>query len=130
MNILRSRLFWIIAIVIALITIFFAVAPKPIDMNLEKIGNGQNSVVFVYDPNLTMSNLQATEINKARELIGEQAIFLIAKIGDPTAQDFIKRYDARSLDLLFFNEQGNLIYRHIALLKYEELIQKLSGKSP
>jgi len=50
--------------------------PKPIDRNLEKIGNGQKSVVFVYDPNLVVSNQQATEISKARKLIGEQANFL------------------------------------------------------
>jgi len=66
----------------ALIAVASTFIPKPIDTDLEKIGNGQKSVVFVYDPNLVVSNQQATEISKARKLIGEQANFLIVKIKD------------------------------------------------
>ena len=117
----RNSFYWIAFSIIAFVIVFFANMPKPIDMNLEKIGNGQRAVVFVYDPNLAVSNQQATEMNKAREIIGEQAIFLIAKTGDPESEGFKKRYHARSPDLLFFNREGELVDRQVALLSAEEL---------
>ena len=83
--------------------------PKPIDRNLEKIGNGQKSVVFVYDPNLVVSNQQATEISKARKLIGEQANFLIVKIGDPKREGFKNTYRVSSADLLFLTVMGSYL---------------------
>ncbi len=129
MNILkRNSFYWIILSVIAFVIVFLSHMPKPIDMNLEKIGNGQKAVVFVYDPNLAISYQQATEINKARKILGEQAIFLIAKTGDPKGEGFKKRYHARSPDLLFFNREGELIDRQTALLSAEELTGKLSIK--
>ena len=102
--------------------------PRPIGMNLEKIGNGQKSVVFVYDPNLAVSNLQTTEINKARDMIGEQASFLIVKAGNPEVESFKNRYDARPATLLFFSGDGRLVDRQAALLNAEQLIERLSGQ--
>ena len=129
MNIMKNKkLFWTIFSIVAVIVVSIALLPKPIDMNLEQIGKGQKAVVFVYDPNLLDSNRQATEMNKARKHIGDQAIFLIAKTGDPDGEDFKTRYQARSLELLFFNKKGDLIDRQIAVLSAEELTGKLSGK--
>lgn len=128
MRILKNKYFLIISSVIVLVVIFLNLMPKPIDMNLEKIGNGLESVVFVYDPNLTVSNQQTIEINKARETIGEKVIFLIAKEGDPNSENFRKRYHARSADLLFFNSNGELIDRKVALVSADELIEKMLGK--
>ena len=125
MNILKSKVFWVIFSVIALVLIFFAVAPKPIDMNLEKIGNGQKSVVFIYDPNLAVSNQQAIEMNKARELIGEKAILLIADIGDPNSENFRKQYQARAAELLFFDKAGELLDRKTAVIYAGDLTRKL-----
>lgn len=128
MKILKNKYFWTVSLAIALVIIFLALMPKPIDMSLEKIGDGQESVVFVYDPNLSVSNQQAIEINKAREVIGEKVTFLIAKEGDPNSESFRKRYRARSAELLFFNSNGELIDRKVALVSAEEFIGIMSGR--
>ena len=103
--------------------------PKPIDMSLEKIGNGTPAVVFIYDLNLAASNEQANEINKARETLGDTINFLIAKAGDPTSADFRTKYDARSADLLFFDGSGQLIDRKLAVMNSDEFIAKLSNQA-
>ncbi len=123
---MKNKYLWIVVSVIALITVAAALLPEPIDTNLEKIGNGQKSVVFVYDLNLAVSNQQANEINRAREMIGEQANFLVVKAGDPTRDDFKDQYRARSADLLFFNGDGELVDRQRALLNAEALIEKVT----
>ncbi len=128
MKILKNTSFWTISLVIALIVIFLSLMPKPIDMDLEKIGDGQESVVFIYDPNLSVSNQQTIEINKAREVIGEKVTFLIANEGDPNSESFRKRYRARSAELLFFNGNGELTDRKIALVSAEEFIGTMSDQ--
>ncbi len=126
MNIFKKTSFWVIVSIIGFGFIAFSLIPKPIDTNLDNIGNGQKSVVFVYDANLTVSNQQTVEINKARETLGERVNFLLAKPGDPRAESFLKHHLALSTDLLFFNESGELVDRQVALLSAEELIESLS----
>lgn len=123
---MKNKYLWTVLSIIALIIVVAAVLPEPIDMKLEKIGNGQKSVVFVYDPNLTVSNQQATEMNRAREIIGQQANFLIVKAGDPTRNDFKEQYQTRPADLLFFNGDGELVDRQVALFNAETLIEKVT----
>lgn len=123
---MKSKYFWTPLVIIALIVLVAAFLPEPIDTDLEKIGNGQRSVVFVYDPNLVVSNQQATEMKRAREMIGEQANFLIVRAGDPTTDDFKQQYQARSADLLFFGTEGELVGRHVAVLPAEALIERVS----
>jgi len=125
MKLLKNKYLWILLSIIAPIIMVFTLMPKPIDMNLEKIGDGQKSVVFVYDPNLAVSNQQAIEINKAIKIIGEQVNFLIVKIGDPESESFKNKYRVRSADLLFFNGDGELFDRQVALLNAESLVEKL-----
>lgn len=126
MNILNNKYLWTLSVVIALALIVLSVLPRPIDMDLEKIGNGQQAVVFIYDPNLAVSNQQSVEINNARETIGEAVTFLIAKAGDPTSEGFRNRYQARSAELLFFDSDGKLIDRKVAPVSAGEFIAKLS----
>jgi len=123
---MKSKFLWIALSVAVLVIAVAILLPKPIDTDLAKIGNGQNSVVFVYDPNLAVSNQQANEINRAREMIGEQANFLAFRFGDPRKDGFKDQYQARSADLLFFNADGELVERQIALLDAETLIEKLT----
>lgn len=123
---MKNKYLWIALSVIALIIVAATLLPEPIDTDLEKIGNGQRSVVFVYDLNLAVSNQQANEINRAREMIGEQANFLVVRAGDPRRDDFRNQYQARSADLLFFNGAGELVDRQRALLNAEALIEKVS----
>ena len=130
MNIVKSKFFWITLSVAALIAAFITVIPKAIDMDLKKIGTGQPSVVFIYDPNLGVSNQQSTAMNKARESMNEQAIFLIAEIGDPQSAGFRNHYQAQPAELLFFSPQGEFIDRQFAPLSAAELTTKLLQTSP
>jgi hypothetical protein len=123
---MKSKYLWTPLVIIALIVLVAAFLPEPIDTDLGKIGNGQRSVVFVYDPNLVVSNQQATEMKRAREMIGEQANFLVVRAGDPTTDDFKQQYQARSADLLFFDGDGELVGRHVAVLPAEALIERVS----
>lgn len=126
MKVLKSKLLWTVVIIVALVLAFIALVPKGISMNLEEVGKGKKSVVFIYDPNLGVSNQQSSEINKAREVIGEEAAFVIAQVGDPRSKNFRDSYEARSAELLFFNETGKLINRKIAPLSSGELLRELS----
>jgi len=123
---MKSKYVWTIVVIAAFILVVFTVLPDPIDTDLEKIGNGQKSVVFVYDPNLAVSNQQATEMNEARGIIGDQANFLLVRAGDPTTDDFKSEYRARSADLLFFDGDGELVDRQVAVLSAEALIEKVT----
>ena len=125
MKLLNNKSLWILLSIIASVMLVFSVMPKPIEMNLEKVGNGQKSVVFVYDPNVAVSNQQAIEINKAIKIIGEQANFLIVKIGDPESESFKNKYQVRSADLLFFNGEGKLFDRQVALMRSDLLVERL-----
>lgn len=128
MKVLKNTFFWVVVLTLGVVAVFIAVVPKPISMNLDQIGSGQKSVVFVYDPNLVVSNQQANEMSRAREQLGEQAIFLVAKIGDPEGEGFKARYKARSTELLFFSKEGDLVDRKIALVSAENIVDKLSEK--
>jgi len=128
MKFIKNKYFLTILSILGFIAIFPFLMPKPIDMDLNNIGNGKKAVVFVYDANLVVSNQQAIEINKAREIIGEQVTFLITQTGNPESETFKKRYNSRSLELLFFSASGNLIDRNAALLSSEELVKILSNE--
>lgn len=122
MKLLKSRSLWAVAILLFLAYMVFALMPKPISMNLDSIGAGKESVVFIYDLNFTVSNKQSTEFNRAKETLGESINFLVAKQGDPTSASFRERYSARSTELLFFDDSGDLIARRPAPVSSEELI--------
>ncbi len=124
---LKYQYIWVPLLIIAIIIVFIIVMPKPIDMDLSKIGDGRKAVVFVYDPNLSVSGQQSVEMNQARSLVGDDVIFLIAKIGDPSGDLFMRRYNSRVTDLLFFNANGDLIDREAALLTAQELAGILSS---
>ena len=125
MKLLKSSFFWTSLIIIVSIGIGISLLPKSIDMDLEKIGNGNKSVVFVYDYGLAISNQQTTEINKAQTMVGDTITFLIAKTGDPKGEQFIRKYNSSAPELLFFDEEGKIIDREFAVIKAEDLIKKL-----
>ncbi|GGY55150.1 hypothetical protein GCM10011297_30070 [Bacterioplanes sanyensis] len=127
-KILLNKYLLITLSAIALVAVFVSLMPKPIDMTLENIGNGRPSVVFIYDLNLATSNPQTVEMNKARDLIGDGINFLVAKAGDPTTQAFRQSHQASSSDLLFFNSEGKLIDRSVAVIPAEVMIQRMSDK--
>ena len=127
MNLLKSKLLLTLAVIVALMAGLFTMMPKPIPRNLEAIGQGQKAVVFVYDPNLLASNQQAKAINQARAAGVDDVLFLAARTGDPAGDAFKQRYQAESLDLLFFDAQGALVDRDEALLSADELLARLAA---
>ncbi|MFT6207779.1 MAG: hypothetical protein ACJA0T_001693, partial [Colwellia sp.] len=106
---------WIYISVIVLIFIFigFAVTlmPKAFKMTHEQIGTGLPALVFIYDPNLVVSISQTEQMNKARDQLGVQVLFLIAKIRTPEGDQFIAEYQASPAELLLFDPSGRQIKR-------------------
>ena len=124
----KSKVLWSILFVIALIGLAISLMPKPIDMDLSKIGNGHKTLVFVYDLNLAVSNEQAEEINKARPLLAPNTNLLVAKVGDPNSRAFIDHFKADSAELFFFDEEGQLLHRMRALASDAQIRALLSGQ--
>lgn len=123
---MKNKYLWSVLPVIVLIVAVAMFLPKPIDTDLEKIGNGQGSVVFIYDPNLVVSTQQASEMKSAMERIGDRANFLLVRAGDPTTDDFKQQYQTRSADLLFFNGDGELFGRDVAVVPADVLIERIT----
>ncbi len=124
MKILNSKIFWVVFSLVCLGAIVLAL-PKGFNMNLDEIGNGSKSIVFVYDLNFSVSNRQTEQMNEARSYLGDKANFLIAKVGDPRGDDFKARYNASTAELFIFDEEGKLIDRKIALVPADYLIKKI-----
>jgi len=96
--------------------------PRGFDTNLDKIGAGKPALVFVYDANLVVSNQQAGEMNKARETLAEELHFLIADIGRPEGQLFMRQYRAERTQILLFAADGSLLKRTQGLVTAEQLL--------
>ncbi len=104
--------------------------PKGFEMTHEKIGSGVPTLVFVYDPNLEVSISQTEQMNEARDQIGDQVLFLIAKIGTPEGDRLIAQHRANPSELLLFNASGKLTKRQFALISASELILWLQVGEP
>ena len=124
MKFLKSKTLWTLCAIFLSLWVGIALLPKPIDMDLEKVGKGKKAVVFVYDYGLAISNPQTIEMNKAREMLGDNITFLIAKTGNPEAEKFMRRYNASAPELLFFDGNGKIFDREFAVIKAEEIIEK------
>tara|TARA_B110000977_G_C11072737_1_gene490124 strand:+ start:655 stop:978 length:324 start_codon:yes stop_codon:yes gene_type:complete len=104
--------------------------PKGFKMTHEEIGTGLPALVFVYDPNLAVNTSQTEQMNKAREMLGDQVLFLIAKINTPEGDQLIAKHRANAAELLLFNPSGKLIKRQFALRNSSELIQWIMLSEP
>lgn len=120
-------------IIVGLIAVFVAAfiwsLPAPIDNDLNQIGNGKKSVVFIYDLNRVVSNQQTIEINKSREELGDKVNYLVSRTGYPATDRIMKQYNAESAELLFFDESGELYHRRFALLDATQLKTIFANKS-
>ncbi|WP_254843478.1 hypothetical protein [Shewanella sp. UCD-KL21] len=113
----------VIASIVILFAVVFNVMPKGFKTTHEQIGTGKPAFVFVYDPNLAVSNSQTEQMNAARTEINDQAFFLIARIGTPEGDQLIAKYRANPAEMLLFDPAGNLIKRQYALRSAPELMQ-------
>jgi hypothetical protein len=112
-------------LIIGLIAVFVAALiwslPAAIDNDLNQVGNGKKSVVFIYDLNRVVSNQQTIEINKAKMDIGDTVNYLVSRTGYPATDKFMQNYKAESAELLFFDESGELFKRKFALVNAADL---------
>ncbi len=104
--------------------------PKGFKMTHEQIGTSKPALVFVYDPNLVVNISQSEQMNKARDLLGDQVFFLIAKIGTPEGDQLIAEHSANPAELLLFDRSGSLIKRQFALKSSNELIRWFAEGAP
>jgi len=104
--------------------------PKGFKMTHEQIGTGKPALVFIYEPNLVVNISQSEQMNKTRDLLGDQVFFLIAKIGTPEGDQLIAEHHANPSELLLFDRSGSLIKRQFALKNSNELIQWLAEGAP
>jgi hypothetical protein len=118
-------------LIIGLIAIFVAASiwtlPAAIDNDLNQVGNGKKSVIFIYDLNRVVTNQQTIEINKAKTDIGDTVNYLVSRTGYPATDKFMQNYKAESAGLLFFDESGELFKRKFALVNAADLTIILAG---
>ena len=103
-------------------TLMVVVMPRGFDTDLSQIGAGKPVLVFVYDPNLVVSNQQTREMDKARETLGEELQFLVADVGRPASQAFMQQHQARSPQLLLFGRDGMPLDRAQAVMSADQLM--------
>jgi hypothetical protein len=111
----------IIGLIAVFVAAFMGSLPAPIDNDLNQVGNGKKSVVFIYDLNRVVSNQQTIEINKAKADIGDTVNYLVSRTGYPATDKFMQNYKAESAELLFFDESGELFKRKFALVNASDL---------
>ena len=104
--------------------------PKGFKMTHEEIGTGKPALVFIYNPNLVVNISQSEQMNKTRDLLGDQVFFLIAQIGTPEGDQLIAKHRANPSELLLFDRSGSLIKRQFALKNSNELIQWFAEGAP
>jgi hypothetical protein len=97
--------------------------PRGFDADLGKIGAGKPALVFVYDPNLVVSNKQTREMDEARKGRADALHFLVADVGRPDTQQFMRQHQAAPTQLLLFAGDGRLLQRTQSLMTAEELLQ-------
>lgn len=114
-----------ILLIFGLIAVFVAAfiwsLPAPFDNDLNQIGNGKKSVVFIYDLNLVVSNQQTIEMNNAKAELGDTVNYLVSRTGYPATDKLMQTYKAESAELLFFDESGKIFKRTFALVNAADL---------
>lgn len=115
----------VIASIVLLIGLLLTMMPKGFKVTHEQIGTGRPAVVFVYDPNLAVSNSQTEQMNEARAHLGDKVLFLLARVGTPEGDQLIAKHRAGAAELLLFDPAGNLVKRQFAVKDANQLMQWL-----
>jgi hypothetical protein len=69
-------------------------------------------------------------MNKARDQLGDQVLFLIAKISTPEGDQLIAKHRASTAELLLFDPSGRQIKRQFAMINASELIEWIMVADP
>lgn len=99
--------------------------PASHDNDLSQIGNGKKSLVFIYDINRVVSNQQTIEISNAKTKRSNAANYLVVRTGYPETEQLMRQYNAKSVEVLFFDEKGELFARKFALVDAHEILLTL-----
>lgn len=115
------------AFLVALLGLALMSLPRGFDTDLGKIGAGKPAVVFVYDPNLLVSNQQTREMDAVRESLGDALHFLIADVGRLEGQQFMRQHQASATQLLLFAPDGSVLGRMQGLVTSDQLIKSIAA---
>lgn len=113
----------------AMVALAALALPRGFDADLGKIGAGKPALVFVYDPNLVASNQQTREMDKSREQLGDRLHFLVADVGRPDTQQFMRQHQATPTQILLFAADGSLLERTQSLMTAEQLDRWIEASS-
>lgn len=113
----------------AMVALAALALPRGFDADLGKIGAGKPALVFVYDPNLVVSNQQTREMDKSREQLGDRLHFLVADVGRPDTQQFMRQHQATPTQILLFAANGSLLERTQSLMTAEQLDRWIEASS-
>lgn len=113
----------------AMVALAALALPRGFDADLGKIGAGKPALVFVYDPNLVVSNQQTREMDKSREQLGDRLHFLVADVGRPDTQQFMRQHQATPTQILLFAADGSLQERTQSLMTAEQLDRWIEASS-
>ena len=117
----------IIGSIAVFVAVFIWSLPAAIDNDLNQIGNGKKSVVFIYDLNRLVSNQQTIEMNDAKADLGDTVNYLVSRTGYPATDKFMQNYKAEIAELFFFDEKGKLFNRKFALVNAADLTSILAS---
>lgn len=120
----------VLGVIVLLVVILLANAPRGFDMDLTNIGNGKPALVFVYDPNLSVSAIQTAEMNKIRDEKKERIQFLVADIGRPEAQRLMAQNQVGPATLLIFSGNGQLLKVERSLVEADALARMINTTLP
>ncbi|QDE32750.1 hypothetical protein [Shewanella polaris] len=113
----------VIAAIVLLFGLLLTMMPKGFQATHEQIGTGKPAVVFVYDPNFVSSISQTEQMNEARDHLGDNVFFLLARVATPEGDAFIAKHRAGAAELLLFDSAGILIKRQPAVIDANELMR-------
>ncbi len=112
-----------IAFVVVLFALLVMMMPKGFKATHEEIGTGKVALVFVYDPNLALSNAQTEQMNEARAHLGDNVLFLLARVATPEGDELIAKYHSTAGEILLFDGTGKLIKRQFAVQDANQLMR-------
>ncbi len=121
-----GRKLWTMITIVFVVGLFASLVmmmPKGFKATHEDIGTGKPALVFVYDPNLALSNAQTEQMNEARAHLGDNVLFLLARVATPEGEELIAKHHSAAGELLLFDGSGQLIKRQFAVQDANQLMR-------
>lgn len=113
----------VILVVAALGLTLWFIKGKSFPMNLDRIGQGTPTLVFIYDKELVASGEQMASLSQVRDELEPGVLILVADTALPATQQLMREYQSPVISFLLFDGQGQLIDQHSGLLAPNQLLQ-------